>query len=513
MATQNCPDKSPDLPVNSCLCMATMVKIFELIEQLVPQIQAMQTLDGIDPVDQLVDFIRPPVGYPAIDCVLTNTGHPPADPTTVEPGEFYGLGAYIDKMFATGYMLKQIYSPDGTPWTLPPTAKADLDYIKSGTCIDAVWTNWEQIYNCMKDDTGAAFKLSNGQELFYNCPDGHPLTYGMINQLYLMLDCAANYNCYPDCACPTCTNCRFTCDNFMPQMSADTCCTCSGSVSLDITHDSVAGQFLAYTPPNTFTLDRTGWFNYMATTVWPAITAACRANGPVPDTGRCGDVDWSAVTACPSSMDGCCTNDNVSTDISDYNLAASFILYDYTMMLYCNSGDDYVPYYERYLEGLSNLTLTPAAVAAGKAPMPISGARYFITDDPRSYESYLSVSETGPWYGVMTQGAGDPPPCIPFGDMWVEGNDQGQIGGVVCCYNPGWEDLGAAGAKAAAMQACPRLERNVDNTTCRSCLETAGESVMDKAMPGWKTKPCAYELAHGMSMEQSISEHNWRALP
>ena len=64
---------------------------------------------------------------------------------------------------------------------------------------------------------------------------------------------------------------------------------------------------------------------------------------------------------------------------------------------------------------------------------------------------------------------------------------------------------------------CARTHKLIGVVVCRNCRATSGDYVMQDARPGWDKEPCAFEVAYGpephKTIEQSIANHSWNALP
>ena len=194
--TYPCPTRVPR-PTLNCLDKNWIKEqIYTRIETIAARVQAFQLLMLTPASELLPDYIRPPDEYPCVDCDFCNTGKPPSDPANIQPGEFYGIAAYIDMMFATGYVVKQVKYRDETLWKLPPDTKEEVELLQE---CQAFWGSWGEVYGCMSLNAKARDSLFGS-----DCGSGDCMRSPMWEDLYLSLDCLAYYRCYPSCQCIYC---------------------------------------------------------------------------------------------------------------------------------------------------------------------------------------------------------------------------------------------------------------------------------------------------------------------
>ena len=200
--TYPCPNKEPDI-VEKCLGKQWLAaEIYPYIITAANRVRAFQELMELPESSWLPVFITPPADYPAVDCIFTYQGKPPANESSPQPGEFYGLGAYMERMFNTGYVVKQVKYTSGELWTLPPTTKEDVATLQA---CGAFWGSWDEVYACMKTDAGRPFNLDARNHIFKTCPCTEDcMNYIMWNEFYQSVHCASDFKCFPDCMCVYC---------------------------------------------------------------------------------------------------------------------------------------------------------------------------------------------------------------------------------------------------------------------------------------------------------------------
>lgn len=172
--TYPCPAGPADLN-DKCLTKATVQAVEALIAGAASRVQSFQALMG---AAVIADY-KPYAGQSCANPPETNAGN-------CMCGKYWNhILGYVDSLFATGYVVKQVKRPDGSLWSLPPSTRAKVAKLRD---CGAFWGSRAEIESCM----------------LASCATGKCITKNEWNGLWKVLSCMAYYGCTNSCSCIIC---------------------------------------------------------------------------------------------------------------------------------------------------------------------------------------------------------------------------------------------------------------------------------------------------------------------
>ena len=172
--TYPCPGGPADLS-DKCLTKATVQAVEALISAAAQRVQAFQSLMGA----AVIAGYQPYAGQSCANPPETNAG------SCMCTKYWRHIIDYVDALFATGYVVKQVKKPDGGLWNLPPENQTKVGKLRA---CGAFWGSRAEIEACMRT----------------SCSTGKSISKNEWNGLWKVLSCMAYFGCTANCACIIC---------------------------------------------------------------------------------------------------------------------------------------------------------------------------------------------------------------------------------------------------------------------------------------------------------------------
>jgi len=177
---QNCPDKASDLPKGCIDKTWTDDNIYDLLDKIVDNTNVHLQAEGSSTQTY----------------ITRNTG-------CLSKEEVDRIEDWLDALIALGRTPKRMYK-QGEAGVLFPDPQNAADVAKWAAC-GGYWASVAAVRACL---------TLNGDQGIIS--EGTCVTHEHANNYYLILECLANYKCYPTCECPECVD-----EEYCPP-----CCQC-----------------------------------------------------------------------------------------------------------------------------------------------------------------------------------------------------------------------------------------------------------------------------------------------